>query len=61
MAKNAAEPDEVYSDEEADRRAKEAIRRSFEMPHRPQKDMVGKVGRAKAPRSAKPKSAPKDR
>jgi hypothetical protein len=53
--------DEQYSDEETERRAREAIRRSFEMPHRPQKEMVGKVGRAKAPRGTKPKSAPKGR
>ena len=36
--------DDEYSDEEAERRAREAIRRSFEMPHKPQKEMVGKVG-----------------
>jgi hypothetical protein len=62
VAKKTAEPDDTYSDEEAERRAREAIRRSFEMPYRPQKEMVGKVGRAKAPRSRKPaKSAPEDR
>jgi hypothetical protein len=37
-------PDDEYSDEEAERRAREAIRRSFEIPYRPQKDMVGKAG-----------------
>jgi hypothetical protein len=32
------------------------------MPHTPQKEMVGKVGRAKSPRSRKPStSAPEDR
>jgi hypothetical protein len=36
---------DTYSDEEAERRAREAIRRSFEMPYKPQKEMVGKVGR----------------
>ena len=36
--------DGQYSDEEAERRAREAIRRSFEIPHKPQKDMVGKAG-----------------
>jgi len=33
------------SDEEAERLAREAIRRAFEIPHTPQKEMVGKVGR----------------
>jgi len=37
--------DETYSPEEAERRARDAIRRSFEMPYKPQKEMVGKVGR----------------
>ena len=31
-----------YTDEEAERRAREAIRRSFQMPYKPQKEMVGK-------------------
>jgi hypothetical protein len=39
------EQDSAYPDEEAERRAREAIRRSFEMPYKPQKEMVGKVGR----------------
>jgi len=38
-------PDQQYSDEEAERRAREAIRRSFELPYKPQKELVGKVGR----------------
>lgn len=37
--------DNHLSDEEADRRARAAIRRSFEMPYKPQKELVGKVGR----------------
>jgi len=55
--------DESYSDEETERRAREAIRRSFEMPHKPQKEMVGTVGRrAQNKRGTKPsKSAPKAR
>jgi hypothetical protein len=44
--------DEQYSDEEAERRAREAIRRSFEMPHKPQKEMVGKAG---SPNRGRPK------
>jgi hypothetical protein len=39
--------DDQYSDEETERRAREAIRRSFEIPHKPQKEMVGRVGRPK--------------
>jgi hypothetical protein len=42
------EQDSVYPDEpdeEAERRAREAIRRSFDMPYKPQKEMFGKVGR----------------
>jgi len=37
MAKRS---DEEFSDEEAERRAREAICRSFDMPHKPQKDLV---------------------
>jgi hypothetical protein len=50
-----------YSDEETERRARDAIRRSFEIPHKPQKEMVGKVGRAQSKRGTKPKSDPKGR
>jgi len=32
-----------YTDEEAERRARDAIRRSFQMPYKPQKEMVGKT------------------
>jgi hypothetical protein len=47
-----AKDDEEYSDEEAARRATEALRRSLTMPHMPQKEMVGKVG---APNRGRPK------
>jgi hypothetical protein len=40
----ARDDDDQYSPEETARRAREAIRRSFEMPYKPQKDLVGKVG-----------------
>jgi hypothetical protein len=51
---------EQYSDEDAARRATEALRRSLASPHKTQKEMVGKVGRAKAPRGRRPaKSSPK--
>ena len=53
----AKEKDE-YSDEEAERRAREAIKRSFAMPHRSHKELVGKTPRARSPQKAKgsPKS-----
>jgi hypothetical protein len=44
--------DDQYSDEEAARRATEALRRSLTMPRRTQKEMVGKVG---APNRGRPK------
>ena len=52
--------DEQYSDEDAARRATEALRRSLTMPHAPQKDMVGKVG---APNRGRPnrQSCPVDK
>ena len=52
--------DEQYSAEETKRRAREAIRRSFEIPYRPQKELIGKVG---APNRGRPKrrSGPVDK
>ena len=50
--------DEQYSDEEAARRATEALRRSLTMPRRTQKEMIGKVG---APNRGRPhRSRPVD-
>jgi hypothetical protein len=49
--------DEQYSDEEAARRATEALRRSLTTPHKTQQEMVGRVGRAKAPRVTKPNTS----
>jgi hypothetical protein len=40
--------DNEYSDQEAERRAREAIKRSFEIPYKPQSTLVGKTPRAKA-------------
>jgi hypothetical protein len=40
-------PKAEYSDEEAERRAREAIKRSFAMPHKPHKALVGTTPRAK--------------
>lgn len=39
---------DLYSDAEAARRAEEAIRRSFKMPHKPHKALVGTTPRARA-------------
>jgi hypothetical protein len=36
---------EPLSDEEAERRATDALRRALTTPYKPQKDMVGKLGR----------------
>jgi hypothetical protein len=53
-------PKQEFSDEEAARRALEAIRRSFTMPHKPLKDFVGSTPRAKAMAlKRKAKSPPK--
>jgi hypothetical protein len=53
--------DEQYSEEEADRRAREAIRRSFETPYRPQKELVGKTERARNRKLRRlPKTPPKE-
>ena len=41
--------DDQYSDDEAERRSREAIRRSFELPYKPHKELVGKTPRAPAP------------
>jgi hypothetical protein len=53
--------DDEYSPEEADRRAREAIRRSFEMPYKPQKELVGKTPRARKRKAQQPKSDPEAR
>jgi len=49
--------DEQYSDEEGQRRAEDAIRRSFSMPYKPQKALVGQSRhRSKPPKKAKQKA-----
>jgi hypothetical protein len=49
-----------YTDEEAERRALELIRRSFNIPHKPLRDFVGKTERAQAmARKRKAKNPPK--
>jgi hypothetical protein len=55
--------DDQYSDEEAERRAREAIRRSFEIPYKPHKEMVGKAGapnRGRLRRGSRPVDKGKD-
>jgi len=52
--------DEI-SDKEAERRASEAIRRSFAMPYKPHKELVGKTPRARAAARRKAKGSPKSR
>jgi hypothetical protein len=54
-------PNDSYSDEETERRATDALRRSLTTPPKPQKEMVGKVGRPKSKRKRPVKSAPKAR
>jgi hypothetical protein len=50
--------DDQYGDAETERRATEALRRSLTSPPKPQKEMVGKVGRAKGKRKRSVKSDP---
>jgi hypothetical protein len=52
-------PDDQRSDEEAERIAREAIRRSFELPYKPHKELVGKVGRSAQRKRAPSKTAKK--
>ena len=51
--------DDEYTDEETNRRARAAIRRSFEMPYKPQKELVGKAPRARARKPKPAKGYPK--
>lgn len=48
---------EEYSAEETERRAHDAIRRSFQMPHKPHKELVGKTPRARSMAQRKAKAA----
>jgi hypothetical protein len=56
----ATDTEDEYSPEETERRAKAAIRRSFEMPYKPQKELVGKTPRARARKPKSAKSSPKE-
>ena len=46
-----------YSEAEIEQRALDMIRRGFQTPHKPLKEMVGKTDRAKAMRRTKLKHA----
>jgi hypothetical protein len=61
LAMSRSKDDDRYSDEETERRATEALRRSLTTPPKPQKEMVGKVGRPKAKPQRPVKTAPKAR
>jgi hypothetical protein len=52
-------PGEAYSEAETERRARDAIRRSFEIPYKPHKEMVGKVGRPSQRKRAPSKTTKK--
>ena len=51
--------DDQFSEEETAQRAQEAIARSFKMPYRPQKELVGKTSRARARKRKASKGSPK--
>jgi len=48
-SKKPPEPDRL-SDADANRRATDALRHALTTPYKPQKEMVGKVGRKKQPK-----------
>jgi hypothetical protein len=53
--------DDQHTPEETERRARAAIRRSFEMPYKPHKELVGKTPRANARKAKSAKTPPKAR
>jgi hypothetical protein len=57
MATITRSTEDDYSPEETERRARDAIRRSFKIPHKPQKEMVGRTGHGKRPPSKTTKKA----
>jgi len=48
-----------FSDEEAEHRATEALRRALTTPHKPQRELVGKKKRVASDKRPGAKSAPK--
>ena len=53
--------DNSYTDAEAERRATDALRRALSTPYKPQREMVGKVGRPPKPqpKAKQPRKSPK--
>jgi hypothetical protein len=51
--------DDEYSPEETERRARDAVRRSFQTPYKPQKEFIGKTKRAGKGKPARSKTPPK--
>jgi hypothetical protein len=51
-------PSDQYTEKEAERRATDALRRALSTPYKPQRKMIGKVGRNA---KAKPKRAKESR
>ena len=43
--------DKLYDDKEAERRATDALRRALTTPYKPQREMVGKFGKARPKKS----------
>jgi hypothetical protein len=58
MSNPRSAPEEL-DDAATERRAREAIRRSFTMPYKPQKELVGKTPRARAAAKRKANGSPK--
>jgi len=50
--------DNEYPPDEAERRATDALRRALTTPYKPQREMVGKVGRSSKPKRKTKKKSP---
>ena len=59
MVSRVNERDDQYTGEETERRARDAIRRSLELPYKPHKELVGKTPRARIRKRASSKTAKK--
>jgi hypothetical protein len=46
MPDRGEKSDQIFSDAEAERRATAALRRALTTPYKPQRDMIGRVGRS---------------
>lgn len=56
-----SKPQDLISDEEAAKRAEDAIRRSFAMPHKPRKVIAPATTQGEAQRKRRAKGSPKSR